>query len=345
MKITNNTENYYIDFLRLIFSFIIMFYHTWVFAGPGETSLFHYGYLAVNFYFIVTGYLMMNSLEKSNKNTFDFMKNKILRLAPGILLTFFVCYAFAYGSNGLKVGVLFSNEVIGDLLQLRVLGLGGVINAAWWYLSAMLFVLFLLYPLARKFKDKYIHYIIPFLIFVTLGIIEYYNISMSYHSGSTFIFINGFYKGIIYIALGNLSYELAKYFRSVKLNKCKTVLITIFEILIYAILIVNMHFYHIGTIWCAILFTTGVAISFSNQSLTSKMFNSKIWKQLGNYGFYLYLTHVSIRTYMNRRNSFVYYDMLPKYILICVLVALFVYVILEHVYPFIKKKKQIKFYR
>ena len=336
-------QNYFIDFLKFIFSIIIMFYHSWVFAVEKNEVLFYYGYMAVNFYFIVTGYLMMNSLEKNNKSTFDFIKNKILRLLPGILVTFFICYAFTYGRKGLDIELLFSNDVISDLLQLRVVGMGGAINAAWWYLSAMLFVLFLLYPLARKFRKKYIQYVIPILIFVTLAVIEYYDISMSYHSGLTFIFINGFYKGLIYIALGNISYELAKYFRNLKFDKLKIMLITIIETLIYMILIANMHFNYIGTIWCAILFVIGVSITFCNQSLTSSVFKSKFWNKLGNYGFYLYLTHVSIRTYFERRNSYIYYDMLPKYIFISLLVALFVYIVLEYIYPFIQKymKKDI----
>lgn len=340
MKRKTNTENYYIDFLRFIFSIIIMFYHSWSFAGENETSLFASGYLAVNFYFILTGYLMMNSLEKHNHDTRDFIKNKIKRLVPGILLTFFICYAFTYGSEGLKIETIFSNNVIADLLLLKVTGFGGVINVAWWYLSTMLFLLFLLYPLARKFKEKYISYIIPLLIFVTLAIINKYNISMSYHSGSTTYFINGFYKGIIYIGLGNFSYEISKYFKGLNLNILKTILLTVFEWFIYAIVVYNMHYNYIGSIWYAILLTLGVAISFSGKTYTNKLFRWKIWKWLGNYGFYLYLTHASIRTYMLRRNTWNYFNMLPKYIKLSFSVALGVYILLDIIYPFMKKIKE-----
>ena len=335
-------ENYFIDFLRFIFSIIIMLYHSWSFAGPGEKSLFHTGYLAVNFYFILTGYLMMNSLEKNNRNTVEFMKNKIKRLIPGILVTFFICYAFTYGSNGLSIKTLFSNKVIADLLLLRVTGSGGAINAAWWYLSTMLFTVGILYPIVKKYGKKYIWYIGPLLILVALTFINYYDISLSYHSGTTYLFINGFYKAIIYITLGSISYELAKYFKNFQINKFKVLILTMLEIFIYGFIIYNMNFNLIGSFYYAIFLTLGVAISFSEKSFTSKIFRCKLWKNLGNFGFYLYLTHASIRTYMLRRNTSIYFDMLPKYIILSLIVALGVYIILDIIYPFIRSKRREK---
>jgi peptidoglycan/LPS O-acetylase OafA/YrhL len=61
-------ENYFIDFLRFVFSVCIVFYHSWMFAGEFGKGIFNYGYLAVDFYFIVTGYLMINSMSKSLQN-------------------------------------------------------------------------------------------------------------------------------------------------------------------------------------------------------------------------------------------------------------------------------------
>ena len=77
-------QNYFIDFLRFVFSICILFYHSWVFAGEFGNGIFNYGFLAVDFYFIVTGYLMMMSIYKMKSHTtilndsFIFMYNKIL---------------------------------------------------------------------------------------------------------------------------------------------------------------------------------------------------------------------------------------------------------------------------
>lgn len=56
--------NYIIDALKFVFSFIIVIYHSWCFSGTWGNGYFQYGFLAVDFYFIVTGYLMMNSINK-----------------------------------------------------------------------------------------------------------------------------------------------------------------------------------------------------------------------------------------------------------------------------------------
>lgn len=57
-------ENYYIDFLRFLFSISILCYHSWIFTGVFGNGLFNAGCYGVDFYFIVTGYLMMNSISK-----------------------------------------------------------------------------------------------------------------------------------------------------------------------------------------------------------------------------------------------------------------------------------------
>jgi peptidoglycan/LPS O-acetylase OafA/YrhL len=72
--------NYFIDLLKFIFSVIIVFYHSWIFTGEYGAGFFNHGYLAVDFYFIVTGYLMMQSIAKekdgnqkiSNIDRFEF---------------------------------------------------------------------------------------------------------------------------------------------------------------------------------------------------------------------------------------------------------------------------------
>lgn len=104
-------ENFFIDFIRFLCSIVIMFFHGRSFANVNDTIIFEMGYLAVNFYFILTGFLMMNSLMKSNKDTFSFIKNKIKRLSPGIVLCFFVCYIFTYGRKSINLSILISNNV------------------------------------------------------------------------------------------------------------------------------------------------------------------------------------------------------------------------------------------
>lgn len=229
-------------------------------------------------------------------------------------------------------------NVLGDLLQLKTFGIGGGVNAAWWYISAMLFDLLLLYPMARKYKNNFTKYIAPIIIFCTLAIVNYFKISFTSHSGITLIFTNGFYKGIIYISLGCISYDISEYLKKIDLGRINRIFITIIEILIFTLLIASMHFKWFETIIYAIFFTLAVAISFSYRTYTASIFKHKIWKKLGNFGFYLYLIHVSIRTYLLRKNTFCYSDMLLKFVCLSIIVTILVYFILEILYPYTKSK-------
>ena len=61
-------ENYFIDFLRFIFSICIVIYHGRLFALNEYDAILRNGHYGVDFYFIVTGYLMMNTIFKTKKS-------------------------------------------------------------------------------------------------------------------------------------------------------------------------------------------------------------------------------------------------------------------------------------
>lgn len=334
-----NGQNYFIDFLKFIASLIIVLYHSWVFS-PNNDSHFIFGYLVVDFYFIVCGYLMMKSLNKRNDETYVFMEKRIKRLLPAIIVCFIVSYIFTFGRNAFTLSAIFSNQVWGDLFLLKTYGYGGAISVAWWYLSAMLFTLALLYPLARKYKKTYTHYIAPLIIVVTLALVSSFNISFEFHPAVTLVFCNGFFKAVIYMALGSMAYDVSGYISKKKIKNKTKLLLTIYEFLIYILLFTNTYTSFMGLIPFAILFTLNVCITFSNITYSKNIFKHKIWNKLATYGFYLYLVHGAVRTYFMRHNTYKYNSMLLKYFVVSLIVTAFVYFILEYIYPKIKNKKK-----
>lgn len=99
-----------------------------------------------------------------------------------------------------------------------------------------------------------------------------------------------------------------------------------------------MHLNYFGSIIIALLFTINIAITFSNQSMTSSLFKSHFWKKLGNFGFYIYLTHMSIRVYLLRHNHYPYRIMLFYFSLLTIIVSAVCYILVEILYPKIKQK-------
>ncbi|MBO6084635.1 MAG: hypothetical protein J6O90_06115 [Candidatus Methanomethylophilaceae archaeon] len=55
-----DTRNAVIDIMRLVFAFIIVFHHIWI---TSDMSIL--GYLAVDFFFIVSGYMLIWSCRRN----------------------------------------------------------------------------------------------------------------------------------------------------------------------------------------------------------------------------------------------------------------------------------------
>ena len=339
-------NNYCIDFYRFVFSFILIFYHSWMFTGVYSNGIFNYGFYAVDFYFIVTGYLMINTINKDNrkkydlfKDTFEFIYKKIIRLLPAMIIAFIIGIILVFGKN-FEFKILFSDSVVGELLQLGIFGYDMPINSSWWYISAMILCLMILYPIAKKNKEKYIFYIAPLILFITLMFVRKKGIWINDPLNSQFYLRNGFYKAMIFIILGNFSFYLANMIRNNDNSKIRIIILSIIEFLIYGLLIYNMHYNIIGSILEALLFAFAVALTFSNSTISKNIFKSSFWKKLGTFGFYMFLCQISIRTYLMRHNTGNYGEMLLRYILMTLIISLIIYIIVEIIYKKIIYKKK-----
>lgn len=301
MKKTAN-YNYFIDLLKFIFSVLIVFYHSWIFTGEYGAGFFNYGYLAVDFYFIVTGYLMMQSIEKEKSSkdclgikTLKFIYKKIAGIFPYILFSFIIGAVLIYKTDIFSLRVLTANNFISEILQIGTLGLGYPINSATWYISAMLISLFCLYPLANKFKDNYNTLIAPLLLFLFLAICYSFNIIIDDPINKVALGLNGLYKGFIFILLGNISYGVVKHLEKMDFTRLGKIVLTICELILLFLLITTMHFNFLGTIVVTLITFILVTLVFSGKSYSKQIFNFPFFKKLGFFGFIMYLNNVYLR--------------------------------------------------
>lgn len=332
-------QNYFIDFLRFVFSVCILLYHSWVFAGSFGNGIFNYGFLAVDFYFIVTGYLMMMSIYKMKStktimsDSFTFIYKKIKRLFPSLVAAFIIGIIFVYGKNIFyNPSVIFSDKVLPELFQLGIFGYELSVNSSWWYISAMIFSMSLLYPVAIKYKDDYCKYIAPLIIFFTIGFIKMNNIVINDPVNISYFLRNGFYQALIFIPIGNVVYSITN---SIKNKNFNINVLSGIEVALYIILILNMHYYFMDRFLFVVLLSLNIALSFSNKTFLSKIFRHSFWKKLGEYGFYIYLCNISIRTFII--NNYLsmglsYYELLFKFIVLSCLTALLLYIGVEIIY-------------
>lgn len=304
-------RNHFIDFMKFIFSFIIVAYHSWLFIGFEKPSLFKYGCFAVEFYFIVTGYLMMRSIDiKTNKtnagiSTLEFLKNKLKPIFPYILVSFIIGSVALFKGRLISDKILFSNSFILEILQLGVIGIDYYVNNATWYISAMLIALFVLYPIAIKTKKNYPTLIAPLILLLFLILKFSLDINILDPISKTNFGLNGLYRAFIYIPLGNILYKLTKKIKKCNFTNFGKIILTIIELTSYIVVILAMHYNLFGDVLISILIAIAVMISFSSKSYTYKYLNFKIFEKLGKFGFIMYLNNIYVRNYMIN-NGYVY---------------------------------------
>lgn len=329
-------RNYYIDFIKFIFSVVIVFYHSWILTEPGARGYFYYGYLAVDFYFIVTGYLMMLSISKKEdylslgKDTFVFLKNKLFTILPYILLSYLISVVLLYRNDIFNMQFIFSNSVIGEILQLSSTGTGMTLNTATWYISSMMIALLILYPLARKYKDTYIYIISPIILLFILTLVNCQGIYISNHIGVSFLGQNGLYKAFICLILGNYAFLLADKIKNYKTTTLNKILFTMLETILYCSLLYTFYFGVFGSIMVFAVTFLVVTITFSDKSYTGKIFNNKIFVKLGKFGFVMFLNNTYVRYFIYNKFYYLSYrEKLFYYLLAVLLISSLSYVLID----------------
>lgn len=195
-------RNYELDFLKFVFTIVIIVYHSHNLISPdANLELLSRGYLGVEFFFMVSGYLMMSGVMRDSqkgveRSTWSFVGKKIEAFLPATLFAFLVNFFVwavgckQYSFKNLLIEFLFTPP---EIMYIRHTGVAFPThnyNGPAWYISAMLVGMFILYPFAKKFKERFSSYIAP-----VVGVAMYAWVS-HYHKGGTFSMIKQWLNGI-----------------------------------------------------------------------------------------------------------------------------------------------------
>lgn len=114
-----------LDGLRGVAAAIVLLYHHFEVNGLGLTSSpINHGYLAVDFFFILSGYVVGYAYDDrwNRMSTWTFFKRRLVRLHPMIVLSTLVGLLFFYFGTG-DMFPLVSETPVGKLLVVALLGL------------------------------------------------------------------------------------------------------------------------------------------------------------------------------------------------------------------------------
>lgn len=124
--ISTRKRNNNLNLIRLIAACSVIFSHSYELMGVQEKSLFNYsklnisiGGLAVQVFFIISGFLIFLSYKRSNSIK-QYLKNRILRIFPGLFFSSLLVIVVTMLVSSLKIGTesIFNIKFIKNFLLL-----------------------------------------------------------------------------------------------------------------------------------------------------------------------------------------------------------------------------------
>lgn len=292
-----SNHNGIISFWKFMFAIMIVIYH-FNLGIKYEKAILRNGYIGVEFFFIVSGYLMTKKALNKKEGcldigyeTFQYILKKIKGFFPFMLVAFSITLFINAISKGYSLGSIANS--IWNLFFLETSGIKTtLVIGQTWYISAMLIAMLILYPLIRRYKKNFVYLIAPVIVIFIGGWIS--------HNYGT---LNGWqYTGVVYkcllraffeLALGAILYEISTKMRDINFNKFGSIILTLIEILgfIVTFVIANKTNSKYDFIVLALI-SISVIIAFSEKTIFYNLTNNK---------FFYYLEKLSLPIYLNHQ--------------------------------------------
>lgn len=308
MAVTTSKRCGEIDLFRFVFCVIIMLRH-----GDGlygESLVFPGGAFGVEFFFLVSGFLMMASIERKKlqpiislgDETLVFIKGKLCTLYPEVFISLFIafvvqCIAKQYTITQI---IKLACDSLFEVMLLSHSGIGGArLYGPIWYLSTMILAMMFLYPLIRKYQDTMVKIVLPLLAFFILGfLVKNYN---HFRTPSKWLFVayKGFLRGVAELCLGALLYWATRYLRNMNFTTMGKTLLTAIKWFCWLSVIA----YTVKTIikydpFFVVVLSVAIVIAFSQQGLDVGIYENRVIYFLGKYSLPLYLNHRYFSLYL-----------------------------------------------
>lgn len=308
-KITRNGK---IEFFRFVFCLIVMFFHfsrnvlglDWRLPGTDFVSFFSKGYFGVEFFFVVSGFLMASAAFKNRnssvalgRDTFNFMFKKLMGILPFHLIAYAVTFAgfwYIYQFSAKEaLARLFESLPNFFLVSRSGLPVKDIL-AVEWYLSDMLIVMVFLYPLCRRFYGTFTKVVAPVGAIMIIGYIMHTTETLSGTSDWSIFFSKTLLRAVGELLAGVFIFELCRNIKKLSFTRLDKLLLTVAEFVCYLLVICFTTTAIPGKYGANFLIFLCIAlcISFSDLSYGKKLFNNRFFGFLGSLSLPLYLCHI-----------------------------------------------------
>ena len=292
-----------VDFLKFAFSVMIALHHFNLNYNDGVGLPFESGYILVEFFFMVSGYLLAAKAARNREENvwtanLQMLKGKVLHIFPyialAVLTSCLVNELGAYTAASMSRRVLYA---LPDIFGLQMLGapMFAATGVAW-YISAMFAVSFLIYPILCRKRELFSRYIGPASAVLILGWLDYMTASLNDPGEWMQFAYKGLLRGYADMALGCAAYEIKLY---VDRNKGLSRLYTgALELGGFALIAAYATLHGTSDYWDYYVvppLMISIGIAFSERSLTGRIFRGRVFNALGIFSLSIYLNHFYVK--------------------------------------------------
>ena len=285
---TVHTRNGELDFFRFVFAVVVFCYHLGFLPYNFES-----GYLGVEFFFLCSGYFLMQFIRKdrNDKNIYtrliEYTKKRLQRL----YLPYIFATASAYFIKWIILKEISLRTVvyrgIPEFFMLQGFGFTRIITTIW-YVSALMICSVGLYWLSMVLKDHFL----PFLFFSSFIIVSILiRKNGSLNSMNVTIIDDGTWRGFAEMGFGCLLYAVKE---RINTDARWTRFLWIPKILLSVIILYLLYASDgaASSFLVLVLLFVFLLLLFTDDSRLHLFFNKKIFYYLGNISYDFYLNQV-----------------------------------------------------
>lgn len=318
-------KNGKIEFVRFLFTMFVVLYHCQRHYLKGKVywghfSFFAKGYIGVEFFFLVTGFLMAKSVykhvtmkhqnsDRSTQNvspamdlgreTAAFVWKKMKAILPYHFSAFgiIIFVTAVYKQQSIKQLVKTVFDSVPGLLLFSKTGFNfGNLNRVEWYIICMMFALMILYPICRKYFSMYVYVIAPVGSMFLLGYLmqNYGSLAGGGASSWNGVIFTCMIRALAEISLGATCFELSRRLGEASVTKGQKLLLTVLEngCYLFSFLFVVSTLDSKYEIYALLALVAAIAFTFSGVTYGNQVFDNKVCYFLGANSLVIYLSQV-----------------------------------------------------
>ncbi len=324
MASSSKKRNGTLEFMRFVFCLTILFFHIgkYTYGSPSLTkgvflALFPHGAMGVEFFFLLTGLFLAQSLDKQLQraekktnvfaDTGKYFWKKYISTFPQHIVAFAVLF-------GVMVLIHLDMpewsawdrfcQAIPNLFLIQMTGvMGSPLNHIEWYLSAMLIAVIIVYFLCRLNFKVVTRYVAPvasigLLVWMCCEFPSLTGVTRPMYIGGGLSVYKGDIRALAEILLGTFVYSLGKYGLAPladKAGQSVRILLTVLEWMMYVgAVVITLLTLPYGWEYGALAFIfVGVLLSFSGLTYSGEVFDNNVCYFLGKITLPVYLSQLS----------------------------------------------------